>query len=210
MTLEKGTFETKRALRFQTLSTEGPIEHLLFVLHGYGHLVEYFIKKFDETNLKNTLIIAPEGMHRFYLNGTSGRVGASWMTKEWREQDILENTQTLNAFANQFIEQYPSSKITVLGFSQGGATAARWISEQQIACDHFISWGSVFPPDISAEALTKLNMKRSFVVGHQDPYFPETVIQDVIKQHQELGFECITFDGKHDISLNTLEAILAL
>lgn len=210
MTLEKGTFETKRLLRFQTLSTEGTIKHILFVLHGYGHLVEYFIRKFEGLSTKNTLIIAPEGMHRFYLNGTSGRVGASWMTKEWREQDILENTQTLNAFAAHFIKQYPTAKITVLGFSQGGATAARWICEQNIQCDHFISWGSVFPPDISSKALSQLKMKRSFVVGKQDPYFPDTVFDEVIKQHLELGFDCITFEGKHDISLNTLEAILAL
>ena len=33
-------------------------------------------------------IIAPQGLHKFYLEGTSGRVGASWMTKENREDDI--------------------------------------------------------------------------------------------------------------------------
>ena len=210
MTNQSGTFETKRSLRYYTLAKEEPIERILFVLHGYGQLATYFIKKFEGHSLKNTLIVAPEGMHRFYLNGTSGRVGASWMTKEWREQDILENSQTLNGFASAIIHQYPTAKITVLGFSQGGATAARWISDQQIPCEHFISWGSVFPPDISAEVLQQLSMKRTFVVGNEDPFFPETIAKEVIQQHQNLGFECVTFEGKHDISLQTLEAVLSV
>ena len=56
-----------------------------FVLHGYGMLAEYFIKKFDSIVNNDNCVIAPEGLSKFYTKGFYGRVGASWMTKENRE-----------------------------------------------------------------------------------------------------------------------------
>ena len=49
----------------------------LFVLHGYGQLPEYFIRKFRPLSQAGWHVVAPEGAHRFYLQGTEGRVGAS-------------------------------------------------------------------------------------------------------------------------------------
>ncbi len=68
---------------------------LLIALHGYGQLAQYFAKKFDQLPKEYALLV-PEGMHRFYLDGNSGRVGASWMTKEGREMDIDDNLHNLN------------------------------------------------------------------------------------------------------------------
>ncbi|MFT7345493.1 MAG: putative esterase, partial [Lentimonas sp.] len=73
---------------------ENPNDQLLIVLHGYGQLSQFFIQKFSSLTHQCD-IIAPEGMHRFYLNGSSGRVGASWMTKEERETDIEDNQKYL-------------------------------------------------------------------------------------------------------------------
>jgi hypothetical protein len=64
-------------------------EQVWFVIHGYGQLAHYFIRKFALLENKNTCIIAPEGLSRFYVNElkeggfrNSDRVGATWMTKE--------------------------------------------------------------------------------------------------------------------------------
>ena len=69
-------------------------KEILIALHGYGQLGQFFFRKFSAIEKKIGIVI-PEGPHRFYLEGSSGRVGASWMTREWRETDIAENTQYL-------------------------------------------------------------------------------------------------------------------
>ncbi|MBM3915983.1 MAG: hypothetical protein FJ349_00025 [Sphingomonadales bacterium] len=56
-------------------------DKIIFALHGYGQLGQFFFRQFNILN-DNWGIVVPEGPHRFYLEGSSGRVGASWMTKE--------------------------------------------------------------------------------------------------------------------------------
>ncbi|WP_261990367.1 hypothetical protein [Hymenobacter sp. BT188] len=42
--------------------------HIWFVCHGYGQLAAYFIRHFAVlTEANDTVIIAPEGLSRFYL-----------------------------------------------------------------------------------------------------------------------------------------------
>jgi hypothetical protein len=73
----------EKTIRYFTIGDIEKAKYLLIALHGYGQLSSYFGKKFED--LPNEFfIVIPEGMHRFYLDGTSGRVGASWMTKEAR------------------------------------------------------------------------------------------------------------------------------
>ncbi len=86
-------FISKKA-RYWTLGNPNS-EKIIYVLHGYGQLAEYFIKNFEPLVELGFYVVAPEGTQRFYLNGTSGRVGASWMTKELREIDIEENNNYL-------------------------------------------------------------------------------------------------------------------
>ena len=114
-----------KTMRYFTIGDVNKADKLLYVLHGYGQLASYFIKSFEKIS-DSYLIIAPEGMHRFYLNGTSGRVGASWMTKEAREIDIHENTKNLDLLDQHILSKKTFKKKIILGFSQGGATAARW------------------------------------------------------------------------------------
>ena len=65
-------------------STRPGVAHggVLYVLHGYGQLPAFFIRKFQAQVNAGWRVVAPEGAHRFYLKGTDGRVGASWMTRE--------------------------------------------------------------------------------------------------------------------------------
>ena len=63
------------------------IKRVFFVLHGYGQLASQIIHKFDAV-MEDTLIVAPEGLSRFYWNESKGIVGASWMTKKDRLDEI--------------------------------------------------------------------------------------------------------------------------
>ena len=118
-------FKSLKTYRYFSISGKEKPRDLLITLHGYGQLAAYFIKKFN-TCPDNYDILAPEGPHRFYKNGYSGRVGASWMTKEAREDDIEDNLHWLNLWLSEHLRSNHYEKIILLGFSQGGATAARW------------------------------------------------------------------------------------
>ena len=196
-----------KTMRYFTIGDINKADKLLYVLHGYGQLASYFIKTFEK--LSDTyLIIAPEGMHRFYLNGTSGRVGASWMTKEAREIDILENTQNLNQLNKTLSKQF--KKTIILGFSQGGATAARWFFNKNSLFDQLILWASVFPPDINLlnEISNNNKSKNYFVLGNNDPYFNEANSQKIINNYKKNNFHIKRFNGTHKVDLDTLRNIL--
>jgi predicted esterase len=179
---------------------------LLFVLHGYGQLAEFFIRKFKEIP-EDYLVIAPEGMHRFYLNGTSGRVGASWMTKEDRESDIADNLNWLSQMFIKLTKQKKIKKTILLGFSQGGATAARWFYGKNVQLDQLILWASVFPPDLE-KSLIQSNSNNYFVIGTEDEYYNTEALKSEIEFHKKIGFRTLQFAGKHEIDIKTLNSIL--
>jgi predicted esterase len=180
--------------------------HILIALHGYGQLAQFFYRKF--TFLSETWgLVIPEGPHRFYLEGSAGRVGASWMTKEWRNQDIADN----NAYLQQLIEKvrtaYPQATLHLLGFSQGGATAARFYQQFPELVTQLILWASVFPTDIEKNGLPK-GKKLDFVLGKQDQYFDSENQIKVMKAYTALGFDLHTFEGPHDVDQRTLLTVL--
>jgi predicted esterase len=181
-------------------------KRIILALHGYGQLAQYFYRKFNSLTNDYGLVI-PEGPHRFYLEGSSGRVGASWMTKEWREQDISENTRYLLQITAEIRSSNPTAQLTLLGFSQGGATAARLYQADPALFSQLILWASVFPPDIAMQQFPKGN-KMDFVIGSNDPYFAAESKAKIQEEYLALGFDIHTFEGVHDLDLQTLLALL--
>lgn len=158
---------------------------LWLVLHGYGMLSEFFIRKFDALVDEDSAVIAPEGMHRFYLEGTSGRVGASWMTKDDRSVDIDDNMSYLNALMEKvYREVHPEVRVFILGFSQGCPTAARYAMQAEKLPRAFIGYASDIPLDTldTVEKLKKWeSMKVCLAIGDNDPY----ISADRITTHLE-------------------------
>ncbi len=198
--------EIKRKYRYTTLGNPNS-KKVLYVLHGYGQLVEFFIKNFECLLSKDYFIIAPEGSHRFYLSGSSGRVGASWMTKELREIDIEENIHFLNELHNHLFADSKDKEFFLLGFSQGGATAARFLANVEISFQKFVLWASVFPEDVRVnfEEITKKDeLSTYFVLGTKDPYFLNEKASEVCQFYENLNFKLFLFEGEHKIDAKTL------
>lgn len=181
-------------------------EHLLIALHGYGQLAKFFIRKFKDLT-GNIQVVAPEGPHRFYLQGSTGRVGASWMTKEARALDIQDNLVWLNTLLSELQKSYSPKKITLLGFSQGAATAARWYQQNPSAFDQLILWAAVFPADIDAGSFPTAKSLH-FVLGTQDEYYQGEAAQVLLRHYQSMGFKVHTFAGKHDIDGEVVKRLL--
>ena len=200
------SFKASKTYRFFRISSENSSKNLLVTLHGYGQLAAFFIKKFNACSNDYT-ILAPEGPHRFYKNGYSGRVGASWMTKEAREDDIKDNINWLTEWLKDHLKENKYDKIILLGFSQGGATAARWYYNNPNLFDQLILWASVFPPDISKPKI-KLPNNNLYVVGKNDEFINDEMRLNEVKFYQNIGFDTHVYDGNHDIDPFVIQQIL--
>jgi len=185
-------------------------EQIWFVCHGYGQLANYFIQNFHSINDGKNLIIAPEGLHRFYWKDFSGRVAASWMTKEDRGNDIVDYVNYLDMVYSEVLEELKNRKvkINVLGFSQGTATVCRWIANGKSKADNLIIWAGAFPEELNFEIENSVfNETNNFVVvGDKDEFLNEESIQkhDHFLKSKNVKFELIRFIGKHEINQEAL------
>ena len=198
--------------KFSTLGElNSNTKHIWFVLHGYGQLSQYFIRKFSVLADHGHYVVAPEALSRFYLNGHSGRVGATWMTKEDRLKDIENYVTYLNSLYDTF-SITDQQQVNVLGFSQGAATASRWLANGHIKAHQLLLWAGIFPPDLdiinARKALTKTHVYN--IYGSQDPFLDEKKLEEREKiiEQLKINVENIIFNGKHDINVPTLEKFL--
>ncbi len=198
-------FSFEQTRRYYQNDLEGK-RHILIALHGYGQLAQFFYRKISFLS-EDWGILVPEGPHRFYLEGSSGRVGASWMTKEWRAQDIEENIAYLQQLIEKVWAEHPHTTFHLLGFSQGGATAARLFQRCPELFAQLILWASVFPPDLEKQVFPT-EKKLDFVLGKQDPYFDLKSRMMALEEYDNRGFQNYNFEGGHDIDQQTLLAVL--
>lgn len=211
MNTTEGHIKFEKSGRFFTYGNPDTAEHLLVALHGYGQLASFFIRKFHVLDPNKYFIVCPEGLHRFYQTGTSGRVGASWMTKEDRLMDIADYISFLDALMTDLNTKYSFQNKTLLGFSQGGATASRWIGYGQHEFDVFMLWAAVFPTDMNPTSKLKFtSLKNYFVIGTADEY---TSLEKAEEYHKALNnehiqFEFVKFEGNHSINSELLIKLL--
>lgn len=182
------------------------------IAHGYGQLATFFINKFEKLYSKENLFIVPEGLHRYYLNGFSGKIGASWMTAEEREKDIADYCNYLDVVYEKYIDPLDKKVIVnAFGFSQGGATICRWAAHTKNRIDNLIVWGSVIPPDMDWETdVQKLrNLNWHYVAGDKDEFLSDKrrVEQLQVLERNGITPNSIHYKGTHDI---TEEALLLL
>ncbi|MBT8326301.1 MAG: hypothetical protein KJP21_01175 [Bacteroidia bacterium] len=181
---------------------------LIYVLHGYGQLAKYFLKKFEPLISLGYTIVAPEGLHRFYLQGTEGRVGASWMTKENRELDIRNHINYLNTLHTSLLNLKEWDTIHVLGFSQGVATAFRWIANGQIKPSKLLICSGMIPRDVNLDEQNSVfrEITLSYFTGTKDPYKTEEAVvafQEKITK-TKLQIEVFEFEGMHEVDIESI------
>ncbi len=189
------------------------INSVWIVLHGYGMLSEFFIKKFDCIINDTTLVIAPEATNRFYLSNNYTRVGASWMTKLDRNEEIRDNILFLNKLFSIIKKEigHDNFKLNTLGFSQGGPALVRWLMSNRLNINSLILWGSDIPKDsLIIENKSRWNsMNLKIVIGKHDEYINEEKKQEFIKLVKSYGlkYELIEYDGSHKIIEDELKKI---
>ena len=215
MAIKKNIQTTKTARYFLNGSFNEKTEKILIACHGYGELAEEFLLNFDSLDKDKFLVIAPEGLHRFYSKGFFGNVGASWMTKEDRLNEISDYVKFLDQIYNEEVEVHSSDKKilkTAFGFSQGTATVCRWFINSNSKIDELILWGGGVPNDIDLkENKEKFNSIRlKILIGDKDPFITFEQIEGEKRKLNDHGIkhELIVYDGEHKINDKTLVALI--
>lgn len=221
MTQERHIAVTRTA-RYYVLGEIGPeIEDVWFVCHGYGQLALDFVKEFECIEDPRRLVVAPEALSRYYLSTETGfhtadvKVGAAWMTREDRDIEIADYVRYLDSLHSEILSSIgrENVRVTVLGFSQGGATANRWVTRGSSRVDRLIMWGSLLAADadLNQAAVFFRNVKLSIVYGTRDQYADSGMIAAYEKVLTEKGipYDLRTFDGGHRMDRSTLREIAA-
>lgn len=207
------TLPVKRTARFYTMGEPGiHIRHVWWCFHGYGQLATDFILPFSDFDDGKTLIIAPEGLSRFYLKAGTGQVGASWMTKEMREAEIMDYLHYFREVEKKLYASWMHSfQMHFLGFSQGCATVCRWLLHTTVAPAKLILWGGVFPHDWDFEkAAERLQgVPVYFVLGKEDRFITPEQLLSFIEMHKKYGFDMkpLFYEGGHEIKKEVLASL---
>jgi len=198
--------EVKKTARYFTLGELSKnTKQLWIVLHGYGYHAAFFIEKFKAIIDEETVVVAPEGLSKFYKEGFSGKVGASWMTKEDRLNEIKDQIYYLNHLTETLLQQVDKNNISinVLGFSQGGATLIRWLNDRKIKAHNLILWATSIPNDFDYAANKDLfeASNNYFFLGKQDPFMKWISPKELEKKldNYKIDFNITWFEGEHDI-----------
>ena len=212
-----------KTARYYTLGpTHGFPRELWFVCHGYGQLAARFLKQFTPIDDGSRLIVAPEGLSRFYLdaiperrNQAAPRVGATWMTREARESDIADYVSYLDRVAAEVRHHLAgaSPRIIVVGFSQGTATASRWLASSEMRADALVLWGGAIAPEIDLAAWTELlrGASLTIVAGEADEFATPEVVAAEAERLSTAGvaYTWQRFAGGHTIDASALQALAA-
>lgn len=210
-----------RSARYWTLGDEDGASDVWFVLHGYKQLARRFLRRFEPIDGAGRLIVAPEGLSRFYVSSGGGRhgaesvVGASWMTREDRLVEIDDYVAYLDRLAERVLADLGRSgpSITILGFSQGVATACRWATLGSVDASRILLWGDFLPPDLDmARAEDALEGRELVLVrGTDDPALsPKLAAEEAERlEASSLRPRRVAYEGGHDIHEETLRALAA-
>lgn len=204
----------RRTARYFTLGpAAATAREVWIVLHGYGQLAARFLRHFAPLDDGARCVVAPEGLSRFYAeSGRNDKIGASWMTREDRLSEIDDYIRYLDTLYDEVMRGAGvAARVAVLGFSQGTATAARWLAQGKARADRLILWGGEVPPDLDLAAAHDHWQKTdvTLVVGSEDPFITSKVLARDEQRLREHGvsFRVVRFDGGHEIRPDVLERI---
>lgn len=199
----------EKTARYYSLGDAEEPNAVWIVIHGYAQLAGEFIDEFRPLAKTGALVIAPEGLSRFYTKGFFGNVGATWMTREDRENEINDYVNYLQKLLNTALLILPEdTPIHVLGFSQGCATVTRWLAAKEPKVQSIWMCGGETAPDVDWVRFAEYANQRDFhiAVGIDDPFIKPGDIKDVkeLLKQRKLGFEFHQFEGAHEVPVQTI------
>lgn len=188
-------------------------KNVWFIFHGYGQLADDFADLFSELISEDNVLIFPQGLSKFYLKGVDKKIGANWMTSKDRDLDIANYISYLNQLFDHEIRPYLEHlELNILGFSQGGHTASRWIYKSDIPYHKLVLWGSSLAHEINQKMIASSfsKGKNILVCGDHDRYIDPEQLQKLKSRYEQMkfSFQFVEYHGGHDIYPAVLKMIV--
>jgi predicted esterase len=215
---EQRHLKVPRSARYAIMgSFEADLTEVWIVCHGHGQLARRFLSRFLPLEHPDRLFIAPEALSRYYLSPPKGGphpadapVGASWMTVEDRELEMQDYVGYLDLLYDEIFSIIDRAKVQlwVLGFSQGTATAARWVARGKVDPDRVVLYAGLLPSELDMERAARLANRSplTIVLGTNDEFAKPELIAAQEARLRQLGVAhtIIRFEGGHEITPNVL------
>lgn len=191
---------------------DAELREVWLVCHGHGQLAGRFLSRFLPLERRDRLFVAPEALSRFYLSppkggphGPDAPVGASWMTYEDRDAEIEDYVGYLDLLHDEIfsVVDRSSVRLIALGFSQGVATIARWVTRGKAIPDSVIFYAGVMPPELDSASATRLAARSPLTIalGANDEFARADLVAQQATRLRELAIphHMIRFDGGHEL-----------
>ena len=171
----------------RVLFEERSKDRLLIGFHGYAETADVHLAELEKIpGIGEWSVASVQALHPFYTKGGTV-VAASWMTSLDRELAIADN---INYLRNVLAALPPAKTLVLLGFSQGGAMAARIAAHVPAA--GLILLGSDLPPDVRGATLPPMFLAR----GERDDWYTAEKFKNDLRFFAPA--RTLVFDGGHE------------
>jgi predicted esterase len=203
---------------------------LWLVLHGYGQRAADFIAPFAEAAPTGTRVLAAEGLSRFYLElprsdgGHLHRTGATWLTRDDRDEDIRDTLGMLDAVVDGELAGVRAAhgglpRLHLLGFSQGVAMSMRWAADRgaragaNVPLATHVLWAGGLAHDVTDDAMRAAWGQTAVhvVTGERDRFASETFRRAITERLTAIGqpLTTHTFAGGHRLHTPLLHQLMS-
>jgi predicted esterase len=203
---------TPRRARYYVAGQTEDAREVWIVLHGYGQLAADFLLPFAPIVTDQRAVVAPEALNRYYKDAAATgshattQVGTTWMTRADRENEIADYVDFLDGVRRAVVPE--GARLVVLGFSQGVATAVRWVAHGNAGASRLVLWAGNLPPEIEPSALRARlpDSRLELVVGSVDEFVEWIRVDEQRARLESAAFEVdlTIFDGGHRLDRETL------
>lgn len=216
--------QTRRTARYALVGAEpASARRVWIVLHGYGMLASRFVRPFEGIVPADTCVVAPEALSRFYIEmprpdgGHLQKVGATWLTRESRDSEIADAHAWLDLVHDEVVRESTSSQgvaptVAVLAFSQGVATAMRWIAEGRVSPTRFVAWAGGVAQDVDRAAFERQmrGVEMMLVAGDTDQFATEVNRAGIMAAlaAMDVPHQSLSFHGGHHLDTPLLATLL--
>lgn len=205
----------QRRARVGVLGEPADAREVWVALHGHGQLVAEFLPAFDGLVEPHRAVVAPEALNRYYRvpEGHRGShatvpVGTTWMTREYRQAEIADYVDYLDAVAANVCP--PAASVVALGFSQGVTTLARWVAQGRARVDRLVLWAGELPRDVDLAATRdRWPATVDLVIGSRDEFAEWIGVEAQVERLATAGIAATVtrFEGGHRLDRETLRRL---